>query len=299
MRFGKWTGCTAVGLGLLSWCAVVAQESASKPVAGLVSELSGEASIVLTPGGKSVRAQRFDTIAVGAIFATGPKSHAVIVLAGGQRFELGANARATITVTQLASRSGPVKELPSFPPLPKLVALDDSRPAGAPGGVRLRDTSIGGLRPSHFVTLAERTVIRFDPVGGASRYAIEIENEAGKRVFTTESTSQEVVVPPGVLEPQRMYYWSVQTLDKVGATARGTSGFRTLSAENAQLRRTLRQSVESEGDANALAFVAEVDRRLGLYEEALDEFRAVLARTPDDAAIQAAVGWLEKRGGTK
>jgi hypothetical protein len=215
MRIGKWmaAGTGAVLLGALSCGPVSAQEPASRPLAALISELSGEASIIPAPAGADGKAHRFDAIAVGATLETGPQSRAVIVLAGGQRFELGAKARATIAAKQLTSTSGPVTELSPLPALPQIVALDESRPKGPPGGVRLRASAISGLRPFHAVTLPEQTVLRFDPVSGASKYAVEIENDAGRRIFAVESTTPQVVVPAGVLQPGASYYWTVQTLD--------------------------------------------------------------------------------------
>jgi hypothetical protein len=43
-----------------------------------------------------------------------------------------------------------------------------------------------------------------------------------------------------------------------------------------------------------LALLAEIDRRLGLYEEALNGFRAALAKRPEDVTLQQAVQRLEK-----
>jgi hypothetical protein len=235
-------------------------------------------------------------MAIGATLAVGPGSRAEIVLAGGQRFELGPKARATIAATQLASASGPITKLPPLPALPRIAALDESRPKGPPGGVRLRAAAISGLRPFHTVTLADRTTIRFNPVDGASRYAVEIENHAGQRIFVAESTTAGVVVPAGVLEPGATYYWTVQTLDRIGAAARGASEFRTLSAADAQARQTLRRSLETGAAPEDVALLAEIDRRLGLYQDALDGFRAALAARPDDLVIQQAVRRLEEAG---
>jgi hypothetical protein len=295
MPVSKWiVPCTAaLVLGALS-CPVWTQERTSKPIAALISDLSGKATVTATSPGGTSNAQRFDAIEIGATLEIGAESRAVIVLAGGQRFELGPKARATIATKHLASASGPVTELPPLPALPRISALDESRPKGPPGGVRLRVPSIAGLRPFHTVTLADRTTLRFKPVSGASRYAVEIESDAGRRVFGIESTTAEVVVPAGVLTPDTSYYWTVQTLDKFSGAARGSSEFRTLSAKDAQLREALRRSLETEGGDNHLALLAEIDRRLGLDEEALAGFRAVLAKNPDDVAIQQAVRRLEK-----
>jgi hypothetical protein len=274
--------------------AVRAQEPSSRPLAALISTLAGEVQVRIKPGAAAARAQRFDAIAVGSILETGPESRAEIVLAGGQRFALGPKARATVAAKQLTATSGPVTELPALPALPRIVALDDSRPKGPAGGIRLRGDAISGLRPFHSVTLAERTVIRFNPVDGASRYAVEIENDAGRRIFAVEATTAEVVVPAGVLAAGASYYWTVQTLDKVGGAARGASEFKTLSAEDERLRQALRRSLDTDGGTGDVALQAEIDRRLGLYQEALDGFREALTRTPGDRTIQQAVQRLEK-----
>ena len=282
----------AILLGALSRPAWT-QEPASTPIAALISELSGTASITSTPAAGTNNARRFDAIDVGATLETGPESRAVIVLAGGRRFALGPKARATIAAKHLAAASGPITELPPLPPMPRIVALDESRPKGPPGGVRLRAGAITGLRPFHTVTLAERTTLRFTPVSGASKYAVEIEDDSGRRIFAVESTTPEVVVPVRVLEPGTSYYWTVRTLDKFGGAARGTSEFRTLSADEAQVRQALRRALTADDSGSNLALLAEIDRRLGLDQEALDGFRAALARQPDDLDIQRAVRRLE------
>jgi hypothetical protein len=49
------------------------------------------------------------------------------------------------------------------------------------------------------------------------------------------------------------------------------------------------------GDAESLALLAEVDRRLGLLAEAREEFRMVLARFADDVVVRNALADLESR----
>ena len=278
--------------GVLNWSPVQGQGPGAKAVAALISELSGEATIG-SPDRAPVKASRFDTMSVGQTLEMGPKARAVLVLVGGQRFELGAGAWATAAGDRLTATSGPIKELPSLPTLPKLAALDTSRPQGPPGAVRLRGTLISGLRPYHAVIATEPLMLHFLPVDGASRYAVEIENEAGRRVFRGEVASAELAVPAGTLEPGATYYWSVQTLDKVGGAARGRSQLTTLSAEEVRRRDTFRQALASEGGTTAAALLAEVDRRLALYQEALNGFRAALLNSPNDPAIQQAIRWLE------
>ena len=278
--------------GVLIWSPVQGQDSGSKPVVALISELSGDASIGSSKRA-SAKARRFDTLSASQTLEIKPAGRVVLVLVEGRRFELGAGARATVEGSRLTATSGPIKELPSLPTLPKLAALDNSGPQGPPGAVRLRGALISGLRPYHAVIATEPLTLHFQPVDGASRYAVEIENEAGRRVFRGEVAAAELALPAGTLEPGATYYWSVQTLDKLGGAARGTSQFTTLSAEALQRRDTFRQALASEGGAASAALLAEVDRRLALYHEALIGFRAALVKNPDDPAIKQAIQWLE------
>ena len=130
----------------------------------------------------------------------------------------------------------------------------------------------------------------FQPVKGASRYAVEVENTQGRVVMRREVAATELIVGAGTLAPGAAYHWTVQTLDKAGVAARGASDFTTLSEEDARQRDALRQS-----GGGQEALLAEVDRRLGLYPEALRGFRAALVKQPAYRAIRRAVLWLEAR----
>lgn len=152
-----------------------------------------------------------------------------------------------------------------------------------------------GLRPADTVILTSPLSLRFDAVAGAGRYAAVLDDALGRRLFAAESSTPEILVPDGVLGPGASYYWTVQALGAVGGDARGTSRFRTLSTDELQTREALRSAVEADGGADALALLAETDRRSGLFQEALDGFRAALTRQPGDAALTDAVRWLESR----
>ena len=65
---------------------------------------------------KLTRVSSVDWLTEGAVLRTGEKSKALIILLNGHRFELGANARATIGPTQLWNTSGPVREMAPLPP---------------------------------------------------------------------------------------------------------------------------------------------------------------------------------------
>jgi hypothetical protein len=273
---------------------ILGQAARAQPSAALISDLSGSASVRST-NRKAMPAARFDAIAVDEVIEVGPASRVTLVLAGGKRFELGSGARAAVAVDRLTSSSGPILELAPLPPLPRIAALDESRPKGPAGGIRLRGPQIMGLSPNDASTLAIRTKLRFTPVAGASKYGIEIEDDSGRRVFGVETTAPEVIVPTGVLEPGVAYQWTVRTLDLFGATARGESPFRTLSREDERDRDALRLSLHADGGAGALALLAAVDQGLGLYAEALEGFREALKKAPEDQAIIQALKRLEER----
>lgn len=293
---------------LLAWAAAVllvtgarsltvAQEPSPAPLVALISELSGTATIRSPSGGPPVAAKRFDALSSGMSMEMGPTSRAVVILSNGDRFEFGANARATFTATGLASSSGPIETLPRLPALPKLASLDESGPKGPPGSVRVRGERIPGLRPFGTVMLGARSLtLSFTPVSGASRYLVEVENADAQRIARGETTRPEFVVPAGVLAPGGKYYWTVQTLDKVGGAARGAGQFKILSSEDARARAALHASLTSPS-SESVALLAEIDRRLGLYAEALAGFRAALAGAPRDPAILQAIHSIEELQG--
>jgi hypothetical protein len=266
--------------------------SAGEKRAGLISELSGVASVRKDPSAAASPVERFAAIADGAVLELGRDSRAVVVLARGKRFELGAQARVSVHPDRIDATSGPVRELPSLPALPRLVALDAQAPK-ALGGVRLRSTAVAGLTPSHGSALATRTTLRFTPVRGAGTYRVEVEDEQGRVVFAVQTTSAEVPVPPDVLHPAAGYYWTVRTIDRAGPQARGAAEFMTLGEEEAKAREDLRRRLHEEGGVSSLALLAAIDRQLGLYADALDGFRAALARAPDDETLRDAVKELE------
>ena len=266
--------------------------SASGKRAGLISELSGRASVRKDPAAASSTVERFAAIADGAVLELGPDSRVVLVLARGKRFELGAQARVSVHADRLGSASGPVRELPSLPALPRLVPLDAKAPK-ALGGVRLRSTLVAGLSPAGSSALAMRTTLRFTPVEGAATYRIEVEDEQGRVVFSVQTTSAAVSLPSDVLQPGAGYYWTVRTIDRVGPQARAAAEFTTLRQDQAQAREELKRRLHEEGGVSSLALLAAIDRQLGLYEEALDGFRAALALAPDDEALKDAVNELD------
>ena len=285
------TALVAVSLfqpSLSSWQNAPAGE---KRVA-LISELTGTASIHLPASTAPSAVERFAAISEGATLEVGPASRAVVVLAGGRRFAVGPEARARVHADRLSAISGSVDELSTLPALPQLVALEAHAPK-ALGGVRLRASVITGLSPANGSALASRATLRFTPVAGAATYRVEIEDAQGRVIFSIQTTSPEVPVPAGILEAGAAYYWTVRTLDRPGAQARGSTEFATLRSEEAAVREDLKRRLHDEGGVSSVALLAAIDRHLGLHQEALEGFRAALAGAPGDESLREAVRELE------
>jgi hypothetical protein len=263
----------------------------------IVAALTGTAWVTI-PGDRGATALRlFQWLPAKALIEVGKESGLTLVFSSGARYELGATAKVTAGTDAVASSSGPVRVVEAVPPLPRIAPIAaESRAGSRPGAVRIRGTTITRLYPDARATaLADTTVLRFMPLPDASRYQVDVHTDFGASVFRTETQLPTVTIAPGVLKPGAKYHWEVRTLDRIGQAARGAAEFVTLDAEAVQARTTLKQSLEAAGDAASLALLAEIDRSLGLLVEAREEFRAALAKAPDDVALRQAFDRLEQQ----
>ena len=258
----------------------------------LISELSGTATIQQQAPAAAASAARFDSLSEGAVLRVGRGSRVLLVLADGKRFALNADARATVRADRLTATSGSIDELPRLPALPPLVALEPKAPT-ALGGLRVRSTSITGLSPAAGAVRASHTTLRFAPVQGAATYRVEVENEKGRIIFAVETRGTEVLLAAELLEAGAFYYWTVRTVDRAGAQARGSAEFTTLTSDEEKTREDLKRRLDAEGSVSSIALLATIDLHLGLYQEALDGFRAALVQSPDDESLKAALRRLE------
>src|SRR5262245_17336500 len=187
-----------------------------------------------------------------------------------------------------------LRDVPSLSLLLPIAKQD--KPGLSAGAVRIRAERIAGLYPRHgTATLAGATVLRFAPVQGAAKYRIEVQDRHGTLVFAAETADSPVRLPPGALQPGRRYDWTVRTLERAGPVAQGDESFATLPAQQAAAREALRQALEKEGSAGALALLAEIDRSLGLLAEAHEELRAAAQASPGDTRLAAELAELERQ----
>lgn len=266
----------------------------TKPVA-IIYSLAGEASLA-TSDGASRPVRLFDRLVPGTTVEAGPSSRLAMAFMNGLRYELGEHSQVTLGPRDLASRTGPVRALPRVPPLPRLspIAAQD-RPGPRAGAVRIRGERITGLYPrGGAAALAGETVLRFDPVAATREYRIEVQDSQGRTVFRTDIESPPVKVPAGKLVAGLDYLWTVRTVDRPSAVARGEAEFVILSETAAQARDESRKVLAAEG-ADSLLLLVEIDRSLGLLLDARENLRAFLADEPGDPVLWEALAEIEMR----
>lgn len=270
----------------------------SEPVA-IVSELYGSATV--TEGGKAQRGlQVYDWLTEGASITVANGSNVVLVLASGARFSLKEHARVAVRRAGLRTSSA-VQALPPLPPLP-VVAPIASAARGArgdlasptiSGAIRIRGPSIRNLYPSGHATIADNTTLRFDGPRGVTAYLVTVEDEKRSTILELQTEREDLMVPPGALEPGRRYTWRVTVVgDSVALPARGT--FVTLPALTAQSRSALRSSLSRDQPGN-LILLARIDERLGLLMEARDALAAAAAQSPEDPRAQQMLAAIDKQ----
>jgi hypothetical protein len=252
----------------LSLCstAATARTVAREPVA-IVYSLTGEASLA-APHAIRRPLRLFDRLPAGTTVEAGPGARLALAFVTGKRWEISGPARATLGKGDLVERSG-ARRLLSVPPLPPLAPIaQEERPGAKAGAIRIRREEIDGLCPRDgAATLAGATILRFQASGGATRYAVEIENARGTVIFRTATEAAAVNVPAGSLAPGARYHWIVTAVDRPGPVLRGETDFVTLTRKTADARERLRRAVEAAGEADSRALIAAVDHSLGLASE--------------------------------
>jgi len=266
-----------LGLALTTLVATAPLHSASgqpNNPAAIVYSLVGAASHLDRPGKAARPVALFDWLPAGTVLKVASGSRLALAFASGNRWALGGGATATLGSAGLAFHRGDVRPLQSVPHLPVAPVRNDERDGwrtGArvvPGAISVRSETISGLYPDRGSTsLASAVQLRFKAVPPAPKYRVEIIDQESKVVFRIETEASEVAVPPETVAPGRSYRWTVETLDRPGAMARGEATLVTLDASQAQAREELRRWAQSSGAMDDLQLLEGVDKALGLREE--------------------------------
>jgi hypothetical protein len=279
-------------LAMLAFSVEMADAGATKLVA-IVYSLKGEATLSEVPR-RSLHL--FDRLPAGTTLEVGPSSRLALAFVNGLRYELGEGSRVTLGAKDLASRTGPVRPLPKVPPLPRLSPIaEDDHPGLSAGAVTIRGERIAGLYPHHgAASLAEETILHFQPILGARGYRIEVQDDEGWTVFRADVESPPVKVPPGTLRTDHHYWWAVRTLDRPCSVARGEAELVTLGEDAARMREETRESLEGEGPGS-IPLLAEIDLSLGLLLEAREDLRKALESELADPALREALAEIERQ----
>ena len=288
----RWSSCAAAVL----WTAVRCV-SAAADVDAVALIVTATGTLTVSEDGREARrATALDWLRAGAILESPAGSTAVLALAGGRRYEVAPRSRARVAAEGIEILAGRARELPRIAPLPRLGALSPDAHAGSrAGALRVRGRRLRDLYPRADATsLAGSTTLAFSSLPGVTEYHVEVEDEEGETVFHVTTRGSAVPVSPDVLRPGQRYRWSVRGNSPEGL-ARGEAEFSTLDTEAVRARQQLRASPGLADDVASLALLAEVDRNLGLMQEARDGFARALERTPGDSALRQALDQVESR----
>lgn len=269
-------------------------QSAAETACGVITSLDGTLTVVDTHGHKAA-ASLFDWIACNRVLESAPKSHAVVALANGQRFELGSNARLALKPDGAEKITGLVNKLSSLPPMPKLPGIDpEGGSAVRAAAVRLRGPgSIHNLFPkAGFSSLADHTTLRFSPSEDASEYKVELEDETGVTVFQVQTPYSRITVPPGVLKCGVHYYWRVRGIGPLGISQRGEAEFDTMSQDTATNLAAFKAGLPPD-DPDALVLLALIDSKLGLLADAQSELQSALEHNPNSDPLRTYLNAIE------
>lgn len=267
--------------------------SDSEKNVAIICLLDGKAWIS-DPGGMNRRdASLFDWIATGAAIETAPGAKLVLAFSSGSRYELGEKAKVVLGQEKFASESGFVKKLDSVALMPHIASLiGEAKPGSRLGGIRLRGSkrTIANLYPSEGDSaLSDNIVLSFDPLEGAEKYRVEIEDESGNNIFSIETTSPPVTVSPGVIKPGANYYWQVRSLETGKPSTVSYSAFVTVAQEHARLLKSFRALVGTSRDVANMLLLARMEISLGLRREACQTLGEALALFPDNSEIKHAL----------
>jgi Bacterial Ig domain len=233
----------------------------AEPVA-LAYASSGEPSSLRQPGEeKKLAIPEVARLVAGATLQVPAGALLRIAFVDGRRFALQGPARAEITREGLRVLSGTSRTLDPVPPLPHLPAVRMEGVGPRIAAPRLRGDTITALSPSGGAMVpSDEVVLRFAPVRGATKYAVEVLDAGGKSVLAQTTDSTAFTLPAGSLEAGHSYSWSVETADASGTKVRGTGSFATLAPSDVAAHRRLREDIRSLDPELLQA----LDRELGL-----------------------------------
>lgn len=268
---------------------------AEEPAAGVLASVRGSATLTYSDG-HTAKAQVFDWLRPNTTVETATGGSVLVVLIDGGRYELGERSRARLEKGALRTVAGDVRHLPEVTEIPKLAAIADRLPTARGGVVRVRGPKLQHCYPAANVSiLPGQSVFSFEPVAEATTYVLEIENDEGVVIHRAQSSGGPVTIPAEILKPGAIYYWEIRGLAPGAEGPQCGAEFSVLPLEDETRRAALRTVVQNMGDADSLALLGEVDRRLGLLREAREEFAAALRQSSTPETIRSVIMQIDVR----
>jgi hypothetical protein len=267
-----------LGAGLFPAQAIAAGD----PVA-IVVVVSGPAFEIL-PGATDPRVVRlFDRLVEGSSLETGENGRISVAFLGGNRFELPGRSKARVGSESLEAQSGSIRPLAKVPSFARIAPIARAEATtGRSGAIRIRGgeaASIPRLLPGDDeLVLAGTAVLRFRPTEPADRWKIEVEDEAGTILLSTETTRTELPLAADLLKPGATYFWRVRAVHGRRFDKWAEVIFETATPEQVSTRAPFAARAASDDGLAAVLLLAEIDRGLGLVSEACRDLTRALGR---------------------
>lgn len=239
---------------------------------GMIAQVKGQVST--SHGGKKAPARLLGRLEPGTTLSVGPGSSAIVVLFGdGTRYQLGANAQATVAAsgvtggTKMAGLSGPSANAAKLLGNARVGAIMARPPATYQ---RLLPSS-----PSYFLNPTPRFEWLAEP--NAVRYTFTLLDSYDNVVWAT-STDQIGLDYPATVAPlaeKRPYLWKLTAFSASGKPVKSRFGFVTvLSVEDAKsldsLIADLKTQAQTATDKEPLLLQVETYRSFGVVNSALE-----------------------------
>jgi hypothetical protein len=267
----------------------IAAPTQTLAIPAVVSLLEGDVSVLVTEASPTQPVRLLDRLPAGVTLRLAQDSRVVILFADGRRFEVAGESEVSIGDREPILVNGAMRRLADVPTSPALFRIVGSEGiSGDTATTRIRSDEEGrsGLDPGNgSVIEGATTTFRFNPVENARRYRVEITDEHTHETLLTVTTSaSEIIVSAGILEPGTPYHWTVQAIGPLPQPALLGASFATLSAEHRTMRHALAELAEAPGNPDLWILLAEVDRVLGMRQEACADLdRAIAHGAPHPA----------------
>jgi hypothetical protein len=245
--------------------------------AAIVCQLEDEATVLL-PGSNSRQALKLlDVLPAGSVVTTQRGATVVLGLANGVRYRLMAGTTIEVLEDGLEASQGsaepltPVSQVVELAPI--VLRWDDF---GVGASSRIRGDTPGrepsGLSPppgarvlSHAVTLS------YPGLEGYSGFVVTVRKGCGEPIFQSHTSDLRLSLPPGLLEADQTYHWSVKTEDNGRPPETVSAAFSTLGEDALRARASIDDLAMTSNDPSLWVLLAGLDYSMWLDDVACQD----------------------------